>query len=390
MIRSIKYFIAIILFAVTSYHAMATHLVGQDITYAYLGDTAGLQHYRITFTLYADCLNGNTDAIAADNPAFLGVFDAVTNATIAIDTLYNLSDTTMPILAYGLCDSGAASFPVCMLRRIFKQDMYLPASTHGYNIIYQRCCFNDILNIVQAENTGMTAICTIPPSSLAASNNSALFINYPPYVIPVNHPLVFNCAAYDIDGDSLSYGFSSALNVSYAYANVNSDALPAPTPPPLDSISYMPPLTCNYPITCSVPLSIDPVTGLLTGTPSSVGTYLIQVECKEWRGGVLINKVQREFEFVVANCPSSPIHEVMNVFPNPAVSEITVTLNTQLEQLVVTDDLGRKIDVPWYFDYGVGTSSYPEAATIDVSLLPTGVYFVKVNKNMVGKFIKQE
>jgi len=397
MNRSIKYFIAIILLSVTSYHAMATHLTGQDLTYAYLGDSAGLHHYRVTLTIYADCINGAPEAIADDNPAFLGVFDAASGITVAMDTLFNVSDTSMPITVYGPCDSGGTLLSVCMLRRVFIADFYLSPLANGYNIIYERCCLNGtIVNVLEPGNEGVTAICNIPPSTVVANNNCALFTNYPPQVIPDNFPLVFDCSATDADGDSLTYTLCQAINGNIeSYTGLS---LPPPAPPPFDSISYMFPLTYNNPMTCSVPLAIDPVSGLLTATPSSIGTYLIQVCCNEWRGGVLINKVQREFEFIVADCPlpvindtlSRLVPQVLALSPNPAVSSVSIVLNAPIQQVTVMNYQGDKTDVPWNYETALGGRTDDCAISVDVSGLPPGLYFLKLNNNIIQKFIKQE
>ena len=43
----------------------------------------------------------------------------------------------------------------------------------------------------------------------------------------------------------------------------------------------------------------------MTGVPNEVGRYLVNVYCAEWRGGVVIDTVKREFQFVVAVCSGS-------------------------------------------------------------------------------------
>jgi len=48
-------------------------------------------------------------------------------------------------------------------------------------------------------------------------------------------------------------------------------------------------------------VTIDPVTGILTGTPNLAGRYLVAICCHEWRGGVMINTVRREFELAVGD-----------------------------------------------------------------------------------------
>jgi len=69
--------------------AMATHIVGGEFTYKYLGDSVSggslFYRYQVSLSIYEDCLHGSPLAIASDNPAQIGVFDAVTGAQFMID-----------------------------------------------------------------------------------------------------------------------------------------------------------------------------------------------------------------------------------------------------------------------------------------------------------------
>jgi hypothetical protein len=383
----------IFLFTSLHYNARASHSSGQDLTYSYLGDSAGLQHYLVTLTLYEDCIAGDPGAIAQDNPAFLGLFDAATGSLLGMDTsIYYTSSTSMPITVTGPCDSGGTILPMCSLQKVFTKDYYLAPSANGYVISYQRCCLNgSLVNIVNPGSNGLTAFCRIPPSGVAATNNSSLFTNYPPYVIANNFPLTFDCSATDADDDSLSYELCNTYNGADDPLN----SKPFPVGPPYSMQGYIAPLSYDNPVLCSVPMSLDAVTGQLTGTPNSLGRYLMEVCCNEWRGGVLINTTHREFEFLVATCPWSDSavarEAVQQIAPNPASTTFTLATTCRIESLAIFDTYGNRYNnVPWNFQQALGGKTSDRNVLIDVSLLPNGLYFVKINNNIVQKFLKEQ
>ena len=365
------------------YPAMASHLAGQDFTYVYLGDstTAGgavYQKYRVTLSIYDDCLNGNPQAIAEDNPAFIAIYTAA-GVLVALDTtVYDISAVTEPVTINGSCDTIAVP-PTCRLKLQFVQQFALPVSTTGYTIVYQRCCLNLVANITTSENQGIIATCTIPPSGTVTSNTSAVFNNYPYSILQLHTPLVYDCSATDPDGDSLTYDLCAAYNGADGL-NVK----PIPVAPPYTPYSYVAPLSYSNPMRCSVPLAIDPITGLLTGTPDTTGVYLISVCCHEWRGGVMINTVQRVFEFVAAVCttgiPNISKGASLDIYPNPATTSLTITSSTTIGQVIISDLLGQTV-----------YTSQPntENVAVNISVLPPGLYFVKVNNTEVRKFVKE-
>jgi gliding motility-associated-like protein len=103
--------------------------------------------------------------------------------------------------------------------------------------------------------------------------------------------------ATDADGDSLTYEFCPAIDGA-SEANIK----PIPVAPPYNEATYVAPYTSQYPVGGNPLVQIDPITGLITGTPDKAGRYLISVCCHEWRNGVMINTVRREYQIVVTDC----------------------------------------------------------------------------------------
>lgn len=297
------------LLSFSCFKASGSHIVGGEFTYKYLGDTlvGGVPYnkYQVSLSIYEDCQNGQPEAIAQDNPAYFGVFYAASGIPYQIDTnIFYASSVPVPANFSNACVTNIP--PTCLLKKTFIKTYYLPPNSAGFVVSYQRCCRNNaVVNIIQPGDHGSTYFCYIPPAPII--NNSAIFRNYPPQIICLNNPLYYDHSATDADGDSLSYAFCEALQGAS-----DADIKPIPTPPDFnDTVQYInPPYSSSHPMTGFPPIQIDPLTGLITGTPNRAGRYLVTICCSEWRNGVLINVVKREFQFVVTDCSKVVVADI--------------------------------------------------------------------------------
>jgi len=71
---------------------------------------------------------------------------------------------------------------------------------------------------------------------------------------------------------------------------------------------------------------------------------------------------------------------IINLYPNPATTEITIMATDEISSVVITNLLGQTVFAHEY---------KTEEVEIDVSALPPGVYFVKINGTDVRKFLKE-
>ncbi len=379
MSRQIAVILSII-FSLAFFNATGSHIVGGEATYKYLGDTtatlviggeAGVytfHKYQINLAIYEDCFNGSPDAIASDNPAYLAIYDGAGNI-IQLDTnVYSTSHITVPTNFSNACVSNIP--PVCLYKRTFIKTYYLLPNDNGYILSYQKCCRNaTVANIVDPGDSGSTYFCSIPPAPLI--NNSAVFTNYPPQIICMNEPLFYDNSATDADGDSLSYEFCTALSG----ANDPNQAKPIPLPPPYSQVTYVPPYTDLQPLSSSPTMQIDPVTGLITGTPNRLGRYLVTVCCNEWRNGKIINTVKREFQFVVTSCTKKVVADI------PILSTDVNTYIVSCTDLSVNFENTSTGGFAYDWDFGVPyldndtsnqfqpTYTYPDTGTYIVKLI---------------------
>lgn len=346
--------------------ASATHIVGGEITYKCLGNN----QYRIQLDIYQDCINGEPNAIAEDNPAFIGIF-AKDGSLEIVDTAVNATQNILvPANFKNDCVNNAP--PTCLRKLTFIKTYTLPPRSSGYRVVYTRCCRNAaIINIKRPSENGATYICDIPGTTEATCNNSAVFRNFPPQIICINNPLVYDHSAFDSDGDSLSYEFCD----SYVGGTPNQPKpIPSSKLPPALSVmpGYNPPFSATQPMRGNPLVKIDPATGIITGTPNVQGRFVVTVCCHEWRNGVRINTVRREFQFVVTNCSKAVIADIPILSDEPN----TYIIECQSKTVFFRNNSIGGFNYFWDFGIAGGTSTefqptftYPDTGTFTVKLV---------------------
>ncbi|PZF74179.1 PKD domain-containing protein [Taibaiella soli] len=348
--------------------ARATHIVGGELTYRCLGNN----QYQITINIYQDCISGDPTAIAQDDPAYICIFDGINPTRILFDSIRSAAKQLVPPNFKNECVKNPP--PTCLNKVTFTKTYTLAENVNGYRVIYQRCCRNgSIVNIVNPGAVGATYSCVIPPSRDAICNNSAVFKNYPPQIICINNPLVYDHSATDADGDSLSYEFCEA----YTGGSPN-DAKPVPElPAPGDSVQYAAFYNSRRPMTGNPPIQINPTTGLITGTPNIQGRYVVTVCCHEWRNGVMINTVKREFQFVVTNCSKAVVANI---------PQYSSDFNTYIVEC--TSDHVHFVNqstggFTYFWDFGVAGAAGDTSNSFEPDFVypDTGTYYVKLVVN---------
>lgn len=350
----------------------ASHIVGGEMTYRCLGagSTTGTTIYEVTLSIYHDCLNGQPQAIVDDNPAFLAIYDGINRLQFVDTNVYYSSKMAIPA---NFSNSCITNYPLtCLQKMTFKATYQLPNNSTGYYVVYQRCCRNEhISNVVNPGETGATYFCKIPPSTAATCNNSAVFKNYPPQIICINNPLFYDHSATDSDGDSLSYEFCET-NIG---GSINDVKPSIPSSQPFPTVVYSPGFSQQRPMAGNPIVKIDPVTGMITGTPNLLGRFVVSVCCHEWRNGVLINSSKREFQFEVTDCSKAVVANI------PQYSDEPNTYIVNCQGYTVTFDNLSTGGFSYYWDFGVPglqndtsnafspTFTYPDTGTYRVKLI---------------------
>ena len=119
--------------------ARATHIVGGELNYKYLGS----DKYEIRMTIYRDCYVGR---VGFDDYASVGIFNASNVRLFTLQMLARDSGLVPPII-YDPCTVPPLDF--CYKYCHYIDTINLPPLVGGYQISYQRCCRNqNILNLL--------------------------------------------------------------------------------------------------------------------------------------------------------------------------------------------------------------------------------------------------
>lgn len=238
-------------------------------------------------------------------------------------------------------------------------------------------------------------------------------------------------STFDLDGDGKSWnltpsaswttnlGFEGYVYVSESYDHANNQALNpdnvlvSPTfiyeYPHVKNANYL--IGISYQISASNPskyaetyaVYLLPATQTFTGNETPIyyetlttGTISKNVFVENWNfSGLQVKLYFRHFQsqnqnaLVIDNISNynytmsvdNTVHKNENViFPNPAKDKITIKLKENIEGIEVIDLNGRKFDLK------------ESNKVVDVQLLQSGVYFIKINtknSSYINKFIKK-
>ena len=298
----------------------ATHIVGGEMTYKCLGNN----QYEIKLTIFRDCFNGIP---WFDDPAAIGVFDNITNEELfllnqLVDLDQMLNDTLDPTL-----DDECLVVPpnVCVNTTTYTTVMTLPFRANGYHLSYQRCCRNNtIINLIAPEDVGATYNVVITEEAQLECNSSPVFNEWPPLYLCANVPFEIDQSAVDIDGDSLVYKLCNPLTGATPAA-----PMPQPpflNPPPYDTVPWLPGYSMDNMINLAPnpPMTIDSETGMLTGTPTVLGQFVIGICVEEYRNGELIGLNRRDYQVNIGDC-QAVIAAFANSDGNVTCGSTTVT-----------------------------------------------------------------
>ena len=271
-------------FIFSSTLSFATHVIGGTLTYQHLGGNT----YRVTLQLYRDC-NGSTPFPAT---MIIQVKNSVGNS---------ISSITAPLSVTGPNNTNYPCITnpnVCMDVGFYTVNTNLPPLTGGYHLYAQYCCRSaSILNIVNPLSTGDSWNTYIPDANIWLFNSSPQWTNQPTVYICQNQPASLIFSAADADGDSLVHTWYTPYTDQ------------APTFPnwiqftPINwANGYGAGNPCGGP-----PWILNPTTGIATGTPPNQGVYIIGVKVEEYRNGIKIGEIVRDYNVAVINCGPLPV-----------------------------------------------------------------------------------
>jgi gliding motility-associated-like protein len=363
-------FVLVLVVQLTQIHA--AHLVGGVINYKYISKDT----YQFTFKVYRDCAGGGAPF---DPSVTFGIYDGTTYLKSATVRTYIQNTINPPIF-----DCFTPPSNVCVEEAVYTFKTTLPKSTKTYTISTLRCCRNNsISNIFNPSTSGATFFVEIAPDAQGEINSSPVFNTFPPTVICLNEPLNFDHSAFDDDGDQMVYEFCAPLLGGGQTGGGCSSTIPTPPcPPPYGTVQFKTPTyTANKPMGGNPLIKIDPITGLITGTPDVQGQYVVGVCVKEYRNGILLSTTQRDFQFNVYDC-------VRTVFADVQSDSVTsdgsfVVTNCNLNQVKLINKSYSRANINtffWEFKINGTKVKFTDWEPL-INLPDTGVYFGKLYLN---------
>jgi gliding motility-associated-like protein len=165
-----------------------------------------------------------------------------------------------------------------------------------------------IKNIPNSVNVIFSIETTLIISPEIGTNSTPQLLNYPIDNAALGHIFIHNPAAFDPDGDSLSYKITVCTG---------QDGKPIS--------NYVLPSYSNT-------FYVDPVIGdLVWDAPTDTGKYNVAMNIEEWRYGVKIGNITRDMQIQVYETDNNPP-------VNPSLKNICVEAGTLIEFQVTTND----------------------------------------------------
>lgn len=336
------------------------HIIGGDVVYRCLGINSDRNEvrYEITFTMYRDSKSQGADF---DNPANFGIYRGAGNSWKYVRTITNIyvkDKKDIDINNENPCILVPAN--VGVQSGTYKFEVTLPIIDESYMISFQRCCRNNtVLNLVDPGGTGAAFTTEITPEAQRVCNNSPVFSSFPPVVICVNRPINFNHSATDVDGDSLVYEFCAPLTAGGSEGTNGGNAQscngvtpnPSRCPPPYREVTFRAPnYSFDKPMAGDPLVYIDAETGLIDGSPNVIGQYVVGVCVKEYRNGVLLSSLRRDFQFNVTTCEQAVHADIKASFKDGQDFTINSCGNQTVDFKNLSTDIKYIKSYSWEFD----------------------------------------
>ena len=257
----------------------ATHLMGGQITAAYLGSDSTGVHYAIDFTAYRDTIGIPISPSATFYISQLdtsGNWNSLFSSTVSFDTT---SGNLMPtITVYGV------------EVYTYMDTITLPGNGE-YSISWSDCCRNvAIINMSNpgGENLALATYITVDSLNI---NSSPYYLTPPVAYLPADTLWQYNPLPFDPDGDSLVWTMVTPLttisNVVSGYQFLSDTSL--------------------YSNVTGV-FSLDSITGALSWDAAMVGNFVASFIIEEFRNGNKIGEMRRDMQFIV-------VPDTMNAMP---------------------------------------------------------------------------
>lgn len=252
--------------------AFASHLMGGELIVTKVPGGGGF--YAIQLTHYRDTLG---IPLGMSNSYQIIAADASGQPVVA----FSSGDLNMDSAQSGGLLSGAYGIEV----GVYVDTVQLPPNT--YWITTTNCCRNAAIGNMTSPGGESLSLITQFTATPANDNTTPYFLVPPVPYFPLNVAATYNPMPYDAEGDSLVW----TLNVpktDAALLDTNLALFGNPvagfTAPPSNPINVF---------------TMNPATGEINWTPNMLGNFVQSFLVDEYRGGVKIGSVIRDYQYMV-------------------------------------------------------------------------------------------
>ena len=261
----------------------ATHLMGGELIVQ--NDQPG--DYEILLTLYRDTLGipmQTTQNIEIYNSSGSVVTTIACNLDLnAFHPVFGLQNgSVLPFFPYGV-------------EVYFFTASFQCAIPGEYTASWDNCCRNSaIINLPNASSADMKLFTNFTVD-LVDSYSTPFFMVSPVVFLPMNTPWQYNPLPFDNDGDSLVWSLDVPHESSMANPSHGTPIAGYTNPPSLAGGQF----------------SINPITGTISWTASTIGNFVYTVTCEEFRNGNKVGEIRRDMQFIVL--PSGPVPQLIDL-----------------------------------------------------------------------------
>jgi gliding motility-associated-like protein len=283
-------------FLVSGIISKASHIVGGEFE-VFLNPRGS--SYTINMNQYFDELSAGVGLLESDQKISIGVYEKGTNVLATTVTLSLISWNFISNASGGCVNPSLLKFR----NKFYSGILYSTElnSSNGYYISWEQCCRNNsIVNVVSSGNEPITFYAELPPFNIF--NSSPDFPQMENRNLCRNQLNTFDFSGVDLNGDSLIYEMISPVSRSVNSTGSYPDGGQYYSGPYF-AVNWASGYSANAQITGSQNLTIDRFSGVMSVNPSSLGLYVFGVLVSEYRNGVKIGAVKREFQMNVIDCP---------------------------------------------------------------------------------------
>ncbi|MAY84321.1 MAG: hypothetical protein CMP59_09345 [Flavobacteriales bacterium] len=276
-----------------TFQGFASHIVGGYIRYDCLGISSGNAiDYQVELVLYRDNIRGNPGATFTQ-------FVPLTIFTNGVSNVQSLSLQSTKFIVDSIEDPCFVRIDSIQIQEGRYTGVVSLNRERPHLLVYQRCCRNNSIDNLQkpTDDWGSTWTIEVPIFNVTGCNSSPQYNSNPPVAFCPTQPLNIDLSMTDADGDSLVYSFCAP----FTSPQFNPEPNPAQAPP-YSEVQFLLPQTPTFPVPSAPPVSINSQTGLLTGSPTTIGQYVVGFCISEYRNGVLLSTSRRDIQINTANC----------------------------------------------------------------------------------------